>query len=151
MGWLMLIAATVALLPAAFVVCVRQRLTYSRWMAGWVSPSLPDRSDVVSASGLLPTDPLPGVVIGVPDGLFTREGYLALADLGIRLTELKGERTAAWSALWSELVSYVIVPESGDLRIELSGGGDVYVAMGAEVVRQRWESVLEAGGVVRSA
>lgn len=115
-----------------------QRRVYLRWISGWVRRAPVER---------LLTEPLPGGVVGLAESDFSGDGYVALVESGVRLTERPRPDETTWGAFWHDVTGYVVLRESGAVRIDISGCGSVNVDTGSGAVQDHWESVLGMKGV----
>ena len=147
MGWLLLVAVSLALLPVVIAIATRQRIVYMRWVASWVGRDAKSERDRDSSVDRLLADPVPGSVVSVLADGYSGQGAVSLLDSGLRLTEPHGDRAATWGAFWPELAGYIVVGANGDLRIEVLDHGFVYVETRGRAVRDTWEAVLETKGV----
>lgn len=150
MGWLIFIAVVIALLPVVVEGSCRRRAAYLNWVAGWVMPGMSASREAEPRAEPTLTAPVPGSVVGLMKSDFSGDGYIALVDYGVRLTERPRSTETTWGAFWPALTGYVILRDSGDLRIEVMDHSYVHIETRGRTVRGRWESILELKGVPRS-
>lgn len=147
MGWLVLIAVAIAVLPVMIAAKNRPQTAYLKWVAGWA------KRDTRASTGLAPrieqvlTAPVPGSVVGRVEADFSGDGYIALVDLGVRLTDQPRSTETTWGAFWPALTGYVIVGDVGGLRVEMMGHSYVHIETRSQAVRDEWVSVLDLKGV----
>lgn len=147
MGWLIVMAGVIAVIPVAVAATSMQRRVYLRWVSGWVDRDQRARSGAEPEAERLLTEPLPGGVVGLVESHFSGDGYVALVESGIRLTERSSPEQTTWGAFWPDVTGYLVLREIGAVRIEVSGYGCVQVDTGSGAVQDHWESVLEMKGV----
>lgn len=136
-------AGVIAIIPAAIAATSMRRRIYLRWVSGWIEG---DSGAEPEAEWLL-TEPLPGGVVGLVESDFSGVGFVSLVESGVRLTERAKPETTTWGAFWPDVIGYVVLPEVGTVRIEVSGCGYVQVETGSGVVQEHWETVLGMKGV----
>jgi hypothetical protein len=147
MGWLVFIAVVIALLPVMIGAKNRPRATYLNWVAGWARRDVRASTEAESRAELVLTAPVPGSVVGLIEPDFSGDGYVALVDLGVRLTERPRSTETTWGAFWPAVTGYVIVRDTGHLRVEMMGHSYVHIETRGEAVRDEWVSVLDLKGV----
>lgn len=101
-----------------------------------------------STSESVLTEPLPGAVVGRSEPEYSGDGFIALVESGVRLTESPGSATA-WGAFWHDVTGYDVLGNTGVLQIEIAGRACVHVDVGSRAVQDQWETVLGSKGVRR--
>lgn len=140
-------ALVVAVLLALVAASAIGQRVYLRWVSGWVGGGQGSDSGAAPVAEMYLTKPIPGRVDGVDESDFSADGYVALVESGLRLTEQPGAGKTTWGAFWHEVTGYAVHRQAGSVHIEVSGSGRVQVDTGRGAVMGQWESVLETHGV----
>lgn len=147
MGWLIVMAGVVVVIPIAVAATSMQRRIYLRWISGWIGRDQRARPEVKPATERLLSEALPGGVVGFSESDFSGDGFVTLVESGVRLTQRPTAEKTTWGAFWPEVTGYLVLREIGALRIEVSGCGYVQVDTKSRAVQDHWESVLGMNGV----
>lgn len=149
MGWLIVGAGLIGVVLAAVAASSRQRRAYLGWMSGWVGRDQSGSSVPAPTVELVLTEPMPGAVVGRSESEYSGDGFIALVESGVRLTESPGSATTSWGAFWHDVTGYDVVGGTGVLQIEIAGRGCVHVDAENGAVQDQWETVLGSKGVRR--